>query len=164
MSIFTGNSVFFCKNMDLNEIKYSTLCKLCDPGLARIHEFKCLNMLKTVNVRFYMNVTIICWLCVSDYYQYWLSFSVRLPITHAWHGHSLRAARLSVEFASFHTLSFITKIGDFSICISMFLIDKISWVLILKITDVRLHLLFHGHRVICWSQSLHWNPVVFYCL
>ena len=116
----------------------------------------------------YINVTIICWLCVSDYYQYWLSFSVRLPITHAWHGHTLRAARLSVGFVSFHTLSFITKIGDSSICISMLLIKKISWVLILKnrgkMTGVRLHLLFHGHRVICWSQSLHWNPVVFYCL
>ena len=147
------------------------MCKLCETGLARLHEFKwqtsCLNMFSRVNVQV-LHKCDNYWLCVSDYNQYWLSFSVRLPITHAWHGHTLRAARLSVGFVSFHTLSFITKIGDSSICTSMLLINKISWVLILKnrgkMAGVRLHLLFHGHRVVCWSQSLHWNPEVFNCL
>ena len=57
MCIFTGNSDFFCINMHLNEQKYSTLCKVRETGLARVHEFKFEYVL---DIERNINVTIIC--------------------------------------------------------------------------------------------------------
>ena len=183
MCIFTGisDSIFMRE-------KSTILCITYETRLAHVH--LCTMYWEAVWICFwqqkskcYTNMKLIDWLCLRLLWIHciWIWFSVRLPITNAWHCHSLCAALSSnVEvwewMSSLLTLSFISNVDEmiaewwmqylqvfFSAC-NIFWANfyEYSWnVFIIRVWTVLLFVLPWRHSTVWSTQTMDMNKVCF---